>query len=145
MDINPHRFLAPWTTYEFATHCVREQTPLVVLSMAWLTRLAPEELTQDPSAPDDETFVYWIERFSPLREREGRPTVVVCTNRCGSEGGASYAGTSSVFLFDGRGRVEIFDVCGKGEERVMVVDLAARPKFALQRGGGGGRVGDAGS
>jgi protein N-terminal amidase len=138
MDINNYKFLSPWTAYEFANHVLQSQTPLVVLSMAWLTRLSEQELTEQPLRPDEETFVYWIERFNPLREAAGenndvQPTVVVCANRCGVEGSASYAGTSSVFLF-GKGRVEIFDVCGRGEEKCMVVDLTARPKYALQRG-----------
>jgi protein N-terminal amidase len=135
MDINPYKFLSPWASYEFANHVLAARTPLVVLSMAWLTRLSEQALAEQPTQPDDETFVYWIERFSPLRDvgDDAAPTVVVCANRCGSEGSACYAGTSSVFAF-GRGKVEIFDVCGKGEERCMVVDLMGRPKFALQRG-----------
>jgi protein N-terminal amidase len=124
MDINPYKFLAPWTDYEFATHIVRERTPLAVLNMAWLTRLTPQELAEQPNQPDQETFGYWIERFWPLRQRAefGCSTVVVCANRCGTEeGDACYAGTSSVFYFKD-GRVSLFGIMGKGEEGCLVVD-----------------------
>ncbi|MCJ1435112.1 Carbon-nitrogen hydrolase [Xylographa pallens] len=44
MDINPHRFVAPWDAFEFATHARAQRCKLVVLSMAWLTRLGRGEL-----------------------------------------------------------------------------------------------------
>ena len=64
----------------------------------------------------------------------GRESTVVICNRTGEEGGACYAGTSCVMRFCAGGRVEIVDVCGRAEERVMLVDLEARAKFALERG-----------
>jgi protein N-terminal amidase len=144
MDINPYKFLARWEEYEFATHVLTSRTPLVVLSMAWLTRLTPQELAELPLRPDEETFAYWIQRFQPLVEKgvggqgmEGEggydgPIAVVCANRCGIEGVACYAGTSSVFVVD-KGTVNIYDVMGKLEEKCMVVDLTRPPKYALQR------------
>jgi len=136
MDINPYKFLAPWSEYEFATHVLSTRTPVVVLSMAWLTRLTPQELAELPLRPDEETFAYWIERFQPLLEggedMQG-PIAVVCANRCGIEGNACYAGTSSVFVVE-KGKVSIYDVLGKLEEKCMVVDLTRPPKYALQRG-----------
>lgn len=132
MDINPHKFLAPWAAYEFANHVLDSGTPLVVLSMAWLTRLTPQELAELPLRPDEETFAYWIQRFQPLIERKEGPIAVVCANRCGIEGSACYAGTSSVFVVD-KGNVNIYDVMGKLEEKCMVVDLMRAPKYALQR------------
>ncbi|QDS70162.1 hypothetical protein FKW77_006076 [Venturia effusa] len=132
MDINPHKFLARWSLYEFANHVLQNGTPLVVLSMAWLTRLTPQELAELPLRPDEETFAYWIERFQPLIEEKGGPYAVVCANRCGIEGNACYAGTSSVFIVD-KGAVNIYDVMGKLEEKCMIVDLTRAPKYALQR------------
>ncbi|KAE9969282.1 hypothetical protein EG328_006961 [Venturia inaequalis] len=132
MDINPHRFLAPWTAYEFANHVLNSGTPLVVLSMAWLTRLTPHELAELPLRPDEETFAYWIQRFQPLVEGKEGPIAVVCANRCGMEGSVCYAGTSSVFVVD-KGTVNIYDVMGKLEEKCMIVDLMRAPKYALQR------------
>jgi len=144
MDINPHRFLAPWTAYEFANHCLQNNTKLVVVSMAWLTRLEKGELKELPYQPDLETLTYWLERFHPLRTagaagvnpqgramQEGQASsrgsndgfVVVCANRCGSEGEACYAGTSCVVGFQG-GRTSVWGVLGKCEEKVLVVDLS---------------------
>ncbi|OJD21667.1 hypothetical protein ACJ73_06993, partial [Blastomyces percursus] len=78
MDINPYRFLAPWTAYEFATHVLASGARLVLLPLAWLTLLKPGELgsgdgegvDEEKSAlarrPDMETFRYWLLRFLPL-------------------------------------------------------------------------------
>lgn len=138
MDINPRRFSAPWTAYEFATHCVNFATPLVVLSMAWLTRLLPQELQQSAEEPDLETLAYWIERFFPLvgaKLPDG--VVVVLANRCGTEPGSvagvsrgvgergeevvSYAGSSCVLKIE-EGRVQVYNILGKCEEALLVID-----------------------
>jgi protein N-terminal amidase len=111
-----------------------------VLSMAWLTRLEPSVLRASPEEPDLETLFYWIERFTPLlrKAREsGQDVVLVLANRCGLEPGTvagvsqglgedgddvvSYAGSSSVVRVKG-GDVQIFDLLGKAEERLLVVD-----------------------
>jgi protein N-terminal amidase len=122
MDINPYKFVAPWTAYEFSKHVLQNNSQLVVLSMAWLTRLTAQEMSELPLRPDNETFSYWIERFFPLQRATGPPIFVVMANRCGAEGPACYAGTSSVICFrDGRGY--IYDILGKWDEQCMVVDL----------------------
>lgn len=143
MDINNYRFLSPFSSYEFAHHVLASSTPLTVLSTAWLTHLLPAQLLDTPTTPDGSTIAYWVERFHPLKEaadREGRAFTVVVANRAGTEDGEKglvcFAGSSTVLRFVPGGRVEIFDVCGKATEEVMIVDLGknARPKFALQRG-----------
>lgn len=138
MDINPRRFEAPWTAYEFATHCVEKDTPLVVLSMAWLTRLLPQDLKDNAMQPDLETLTYWIERFFPIvgSKREGG-VVLVLANRCGNEPGTVagvsqgtgedgeevviYAGTSCVLRVQD-GNVQLFDILGRAEEALLVAD-----------------------
>ncbi|KAF2404430.1 N-terminal asparagine amidohydrolase-like protein [Trichodelitschia bisporula] len=132
MDINPYKFMSPWRDYEFATHVLDRCTPVAVVSMAFLTRLTLHELGELPLRPDEETFAYWIERFQPLVESVDTTTVVVFANRCGTEGSACYAGTSSVILVQ-NGKVSIYDVVGKMEEKCLVVDLTRAPKYALQR------------
>lgn len=127
MDINPHKFLAPWDAYEFAHSCLAAQSPIVALSMAWLTRQTPDELAAAPADADRETLAYWLERFYPLldlrsRPRDAPPVILIMANRCGVEGGVAYAGTSTVMKID-RGRTQIFDILGKGEEKLLVVDL----------------------
>jgi protein N-terminal amidase len=122
MDINPYRFEAPWDTYEFATHVLESQSQLVILSMAWLSRLGAQELTELPLRPDNETLTYWVERFYPLQISSKQPVFVVFANRCGLEGSACYAGTSAILCFrDGRGY--IYDILGKWDEQCMIVDL----------------------
>ncbi|KAF7194181.1 Protein N-terminal amidase, partial [Pseudocercospora fuligena] len=151
MDINPYQFSSPWTNYEFATHMLRNRCHLVVLSMAWLTRLTPEECLTNPERPDMETVAYWLERFWPFVDSQPtEPIVVVFANRCGSEGGTvgerrmehgevielgdrvAYAGSSCVMRFQ-MGSVKLWEhdvgsmkgdvgLLGKGEEGVLVVD-----------------------
>ncbi|KAK4993791.1 hypothetical protein LTR50_000004 [Elasticomyces elasticus] len=150
MDINPYRFEAPWDAYEFAQHCVRGGAELVVLSMAWLTRLLPQEITVQPSQPDTETLSYWVQRFQPIiKGGRDEGVVVVCANRSGVEGSefngeqgrgidglgndVVYAGSSCV-LFIQKGAVQVFDMLGKAEEKLLVVDTSQPPKFGLQQG-----------
>ncbi|KAF2484717.1 carbon-nitrogen hydrolase [Neohortaea acidophila] len=123
MDINPYKFTAPWTDFEFATAMLRGGAPLVVLSMAWLTSLLPPDLELEPEQPDMQTIAYWIERMFPLFEAE-EEVVVVFANRCGVENPACYAGSSCVIKFH-RGTIRMYErILGKGEEGVLVVDTA---------------------
>lgn len=71
MDINPYRFEAPFTAWEFANRVIDSRSQLVILSMAWLTLLGPEELAslEARGRPDMDTFNYWIQRFWPLIEK----------------------------------------------------------------------------
>ncbi|KAL1958996.1 hypothetical protein VTO42DRAFT_3237 [Malbranchea cinnamomea] len=105
MDINPYKFLAPQTAYEFATHVLESGAKLVILSMAWTTYLKHEDLSSLPQQPDMETFQYWVRRFWPFVSGEkwdGGEIVIVCANRYGEEEGLEgkettrYAGTSCV-------------------------------------------------
>jgi len=121
MDINPYKFTAPWEEYEFANHVVKAKAQLVIVSMAWLTRLSQLELEELPLRPDNDTMSYWIERFYPLQKTSG-PVFLVLANRCGWERQACYAGTSSVICFR-EGRGYIYDMLGKYDEQCMVVDL----------------------
>lgn len=98
MDINPHRFTAPWTTYEFATAALRAKTDILLLSMAWLTQPPPSSssssmaaeatapLAEDPNEPDTQTWAYWCTRLQPLIEQRERDIIVVVACRSGAEG-----------------------------------------------------------
>lgn len=162
MDINPYQFSSPWSNYEFATHMLRNRCHLVVLSMAWLTRLTPEECASQPDRPDMETVAYWLERFWPFVDSQPtEPIVVVFANRCGSEGKTvgeqrmehgevielgdrvAYAGSSCVMRFQS-GSVKLWEhdvgamkgdvgLLGKGEEGILVVDTAKPAGFLLQQ------------
>ncbi|KAI1971255.1 hypothetical protein LOZ53_003449 [Ophidiomyces ophidiicola] len=105
MDINPYKFIAPYSAYEFATHVLDSGAKIVILSMAWLTLLPAEELFSRAGVPDTDTFQYWIQRFWPLFTKDdwdGEEIIVIIANRTGEEAGlegkdtARYAGTSCV-------------------------------------------------
>ncbi|WEW56442.1 hypothetical protein PRK78_001885 [Emydomyces testavorans] len=164
MDINPYKFIAPYTAYEFATHVRDSGAKLVIVSMAWLTWLTPEELASEPRAPDTDTFQYWIKRFWPLITRgnwDGGDIIIVFANRTGEEEGmegkdtARYAGTSCVVgirkaekdgdvgvddeveqgYFDAE--IVVWERLGRAEEGVCFVDTDLPPKmvFKVRRSG----------
>jgi protein N-terminal amidase len=143
MDINPYQFTADWKAYEFANTMLRENVRLVVLSTAWLTRLLPADLEVRPTEADTETIAYWVERFYPFIEHGPKEDIIVVfANRCGVEGNQTgvthveneetveegdrvcYAGSSCVMRFKGGG-VSIFDMLGKNEESLLVVDTSS--------------------
>ena len=162
MDINPYKFTAPWTDYEFAHSMLSHRVKFVILSMAWLTRLLPEDIQYDPHQPDMDTVAYWLERFWPLVETRPRdPIIVVFANRCGTEGTSlyrreaengevlphgdqvCYAGSSCVMRFH-NGGVKLWEhhngphkgqvgLLGKGDEGILVVETANEAGFLLQQ------------
>lgn len=169
MDLNPYRFTAPWTTYEFATHCQRTHTSLLHITMAWLTSSplpCPPEQRNDPHLP---TLGYWLERLTPLLETSTKTTsdepdrdgeaecdvehpppekeiIVALCNRAGNEGEAvHYAGTSAVLGIrpgGGEGEVRVYGVLGEGEEALLVVDTECLDEKAVRRVVWRGRGGD---
>lgn len=125
MDINPYKFEAPYTAWEFANRVLDSQSQLVIVSMAWLTLLTKEELAALGSQPEMDTFNYWLNRFYPLIEKQMQHTrdldgengpkkvVIVFANRAGEEPAADdtkpsarYAGTSAVIAVTQRPRPE---------------------------------------
>ncbi|KAK4697313.1 protein N-terminal amidase, partial [Lecanoromycetidae sp. Uapishka_2] len=86
MDLNPHKFTAPWEAYEFASHALANDAEILVLSMAWLTQLPAADLALEPDQPDLATLSYWSERLKPLVEGE-EEVIAVFANRCGEEPG----------------------------------------------------------
>ncbi|KAL1967670.1 hypothetical protein VTN77DRAFT_2927 [Rasamsonia byssochlamydoides] len=123
MDINPYKFEAPFTAWEFANRVLDSRSQLVIVSTAWLTVEGREAIASlGRHQPDMDTFNYWIRRFWPLIEKRmahdgdidggslrsgGTPSekkvVIVFANRTGVEEGtegvnptATYAGTSTI-------------------------------------------------
>ena len=80
MDLNPHKFEAPWEEYEFASHALASESDLLVLSMAWLTELDALELAAHAKEPDLHTLSYWVGRLKPLVEAD-KEVVAVFANR----------------------------------------------------------------
>jgi len=139
MDINPYKFEAPWTAYEFAHHAREARAKVVVLSMAWLTRLSREEVTGQVTVPDHDTLTYWVERFSPLFGPHGseEEVIVVCANRAGEEGTdpklgeVRYAGSSCIMGMKQGGKVRIWDILGRAQEGVLLVDTRSPPGYTM--------------
>jgi hypothetical protein len=127
MDINPYRYIAPFHSYEFATHVLASSATLILLPMAWLTSEPPSTLQTDPELPDTATMQYWQLRLQPLLEDNGgdREIVVVACNRSGSEGRARYAGTSLIMGLQS-GAIRRYGVLGRGVEDLLVVDTQAQ-------------------
>lgn len=146
MDINPYKFEAPWTAYEFANHCRTAKAKIIILSCAWLTRLSALELIEEPMRPDMDTLAYWIERFRPLFETNGpeQEVILIAANRTGDEGQAPvigsvrYAGSSTVMALkkseDGNDmNVKIWDVMGRAQDGLLIVDTKKPAKFSVKR------------
>lgn len=97
--------------------------------MAWLTREEPHIFNAQPSEPDLETLTYWVKRMEPLiRSDESHEVVVIFSNRAGTEGDATYAGTSAVLGIQ-NGEVTVYGLLGRGEKQLLVVDTS-KPGFA---------------
>lgn len=141
MDINPYKFEAPWTAYEFANHARDAKAKLVILSNAWLTHLSQADLADQAMAPDMNTVAYWVERLRPLmNEATGaeQDVVVICANRVGTEGTCprigevKYAGSSCVMWLRKGQEVRIWDIFGRAQEGVLLVDTMTPAGFTIQ-------------
>jgi len=139
MDLNPYKFEAPWTAYEFGNHARESRARIVVVSMAWLTRLSAEEVSSQVMTPDHDTINYWVDRLSPLFGPQGPDTeaIVICANRTGEEGitprigEVRYAGSSCVMGMKKGHQVRIWDIFGRAQEGVLLVDTQSPPKYAI--------------
>ena len=140
MDLNPYKFQAPWTDYEFASSAQASQSEIIILSMAWLTNSSSAAFGDEKEEPDLDTLSYWIERLRPLVIAE-KEVLVICSNRCGeepgrnlatpdSEGGVRYAGSSWVGLI-GKKTVKIWGILGREQEDLLLVDTTKDPKLVL--------------
>lgn len=127
MDLNPYKFEAAWTDWEFAYHILHVKARVAIVTMAWNTREEAETYVVNPKEPDMATLAYWVARLEPLvrREEEGE-IIVVLANRSGVEDDAVYVGTSAVLGIEG-GEVRLYGVLGRGEEELLVVDTEKGP------------------
>ncbi|TQS32210.1 hypothetical protein Golomagni_07482, partial [Golovinomyces magnicellulatus] len=122
MDINPYKFEAAWDAFEFAFHVLESDSNLVIMSMAWITRDEPRHFSRMPLEPDMDTLSYWVTRLEPLiRSESTEEIIVVFCNRTGTEGEATYAGTSAV-LGVLNGEVRVYGLLGRGSKELLVVD-----------------------
>ena len=122
MDINPYRFEAAWTAYEFCKHVQTRSSDTVLVTMAWLTSeslACPVDRAEEPHL---ETLSYWLARVQPVLDvRDGKERLFAFCNRSGSEGTAHYAGTSAVLKVKD-GVVAVYGLLGQGQERLLLAD-----------------------
>jgi len=134
MDINPYKFQMSSERVEFASHVVAEMAEVAIVSMAWSNvSVAIDDVQPDVhDTPDARTLGYWVERFKAVIESD-REVLVVIGNRCGVEGDVRYVGSSLVAKM-GRGKIMIWDVLGRDEERLLIVNTDEQPKFSWEDG-----------
>lgn len=99
--------------------------------MAWITNDDPQTFNNIPQEPDSDTILYWVSRLEPIIRIESNEEVfVVFANRCGTEGSATYAGTSAVVGIRS-GEVWVYGILGRGETDLLVVDTDDPPYAKL--------------
>lgn len=131
MDINPYQFETPWEEFEFASHITRVQSNLVIVSMSWMTREDTRQFSRMPDEPDLETLAYWVSRFEPLIKSENKEEVIVVfCNRTGSEGNATYTGTSAVLGIHDT-EVKVYGLLGRGSKELLLIDTDNEPYAKL--------------
>ncbi|TEY66787.1 hypothetical protein BOTCAL_0132g00200 [Botryotinia calthae] len=127
MDLNPYKFETPWNTCEFACHVLQKKANLVIMSMAWLTRQDQLPYGLLAREPDMDTISYWISRLKPIIEASRtEEIIIVLANRCGTEGEATYAGTSTILGIKD-GEVNVYGILGRGEGKLLIVDTDEHP------------------
>ncbi|KAL2258514.1 hypothetical protein VTK26DRAFT_8155 [Humicola hyalothermophila] len=130
-DINPYRLEAPWDAFEFGYHVLEVQANVVILTMAWQTDQDSNSFHRSPKEPDLETLVYWVQRLEPLIRADNEDEIIVIfCNRTGTEGDATFTGTSAVIGVR-LGEVFVYGVLGRGESKLLVVDTNLPPRSKL--------------
>lgn len=127
MDLNPYKFEAPWDDFEFAHHVLDSGATLVVIPMAWIANDGPQNFSCLPQEPDMDTLLYWVSRFEPIiRADSPEEVIIVFANRTGSEGDATYTGTSAVIGIQS-GEVLVYGILGRGDKKLLIVDTESAP------------------
>lgn len=124
---SPYKFEAPWNDFEFAHHVLDSGATLVVIPMAWIANDGPQKFSRPPQEPDMDTLLYWVSRFEPIiRANSPEEVIIVFANRTGSEGDATYTGTSAVIGIQS-GEVLVYGILGRGDKRLLIVDTESAP------------------
>jgi len=83
MDINPHKFQAPWEAFELARHCLAARVQVIAFCSNWCTAHPDDSLETKAKPPNQvDTLQYWAGRLEPLI---GRPVFFVVGDRVGKE------------------------------------------------------------
>ncbi|KAI8930245.1 carbon-nitrogen hydrolase [Entophlyctis helioformis] len=135
MDLNPHKFEAPFEAYEFANYHLTAASRLLLCSMAWLKPTdQPEEGDEDDGDEDPETKTsmqmanYWLQRLYPMMtdivggSDETRQAIVVICNRTGSEGDTHYGGSSCVLGIHAEG-ISLYGQLSPSDEALLCTSV----------------------
>lgn len=76
----------------------------------------------------DDIFIKFLCRKLWPVASEKRETIVVAANRCGTQGKYTYAGSSAVIGL-GNGLVKIYNVLGRGQRSLLIVDTLEIPTY----------------
>ncbi|KAJ6164583.1 hypothetical protein N7470_003255 [Penicillium chermesinum] len=157
MDINPYKFEAPFTAFEFASRVLGSKSQLVILSMAWVSTHEREAYDALQGGQDEDAFHWWLQRLSPLLRRKmqharnldgaggDKRIVIVFANRTGSEPATDpekpptlFAGTSTILAVSQREgseglnvEIPLWDQLGASEEGVCFADTTAEPELVF--------------
>lgn len=132
MDINPHKFTAPWTMLEFANHVLSSTASLVLLSMNWTTHADPDVFFHDREKPDLDSWKYWITRLEPaIRADRSEELIIIIANRWGQEGSILYAGTSTIIGVK-NGYINIYGMLERASDKLMIVDSEKPPMMTAR-------------
>ncbi|KAK9331490.1 carbon-nitrogen hydrolase [Lipomyces starkeyi] len=139
MDLNPEKFEAPFTKFEFGNFAVTNKADVIIMPMAWLAFGQAESNNAKDAAdvqdiedePDWRTVHYWARRLTPVvsqyaqgEQRKTSNTVFVASNRCGIEDGKiTYAGSSCVLQFCNDASVQLIATLPKKSEGVLITDV----------------------
>jgi protein N-terminal amidase len=116
MDLNPYKFKSDFYDCEFANYHLKENTEIILCSMAWLK-------SKDDDSSCLSTIRYWAMRLLPLYRdvQDGRHTIFVACNRTGIERESEFAGGSCVLNISNE-NITILDNM-KRNTGVMIVDV----------------------
>ncbi|CAG8703484.1 1716_t:CDS:2, partial [Dentiscutata heterogama] len=124
MDLNSYKYQTPFTTFEFARFHLRQQSDIILCSMAWLSGGNPVD--------------YWCQRLLPLYNdtyvndedlqnldaTRNRNILFVASNRTGFENGSTFCGNSCVISISPQKQIRPLRLLNDHEETVMVVDVS---------------------
>ncbi|KAJ3496855.1 hypothetical protein NLG97_g2347 [Lecanicillium saksenae] len=120
-------FLESEKTQAFARHLLHQHSRIAVIPMAWTTAERQRKFSCRPQEPEMDSLTCCVRRLEPLiRAEMEEETIVVLCNRAGSDGSATYAGTSAVIGIKG-GEVLVYGLLGRCNKEILVVDTANGP------------------
>ncbi|KAJ3318750.1 Carbon-nitrogen hydrolase [Boothiomyces sp. JEL0866] len=114
MDVNPYKFQAPFTDFEFANYHLTNECDYIFCSMAWLL----QEYNEDSM---EEMIQYWAIRFHPLLKSKKKVVIAIC-NRIGTEGETRFGGTSTVLAVE-NGKFKLLDNLDTDETNILQVEI----------------------